>query len=83
MSGAHALTPAALTSCARVGSFAIARILFEHMSRARRPLLMTTGTRVWTLNPVSSNGIRNVALREYTNNCQEIRFRFRNVQSVY
>ena len=48
---AHALTPAALMSCARVRSLAIGRILFQHMSRARRPLLMTTGTQVWTLNP--------------------------------
>ena len=56
MPGAHALTPAALTSCACVRSLAIGWIVFEHMSRARRPLLITTGTRVWTLNPSPDDG---------------------------
>ena len=32
--GAHALTPAALTSCAHVWSLVIGWILFEHMSGA-------------------------------------------------
>ena len=44
---------AALKNCARVlRSLAIGRILFEHMSRARRPLIMTTDTHgcgLWTL----------------------------------
>ena len=40
-------------------SLAIGRILFEHMSRARRPLILTTGTRVWTLNPGSNNNNKN------------------------
>ena len=69
---AHALTPAALTSCARVRSLAISRILFEHMSRARRPLIVTTGTRVWTLNPGSNN----------TNNNRTIYFGIALVHSV-